>query len=141
MPYRSRRGLLTRGELAFYTVLFDVVGRRFGIGIKPRLADVVWCPPRLFRTAVGARVSQKHLDFVLYDLRTTAVVLAIELDDRTHCRADRRRRDSFVDEVLGHCKVGLLRVQAARTYDARALRLRIEERVRSQARREGYGDA
>ena len=132
MPYRSRRGLLSRGELAFYTVLRDVVAGRFGIGIKPRLADVVWCPPRLFRTGVGARVSQKHLDFVLYDLRSTAVVLAIELDDRTHKRAERRARDGFVDEVLERCYVQLLRVPAARSYDGRRLRALIAERVGGQ---------
>lgn len=127
MPYRPRAALLSRGELAFYTCLRSVVGSHFGIGIKPRLADVVWCPPRLFHTGVGGRVSQKHLDFVLYDLRTTAVALAIELDDRSHARRERRSRDRFVDEVLSRCGVGLLRVEAAHAYDANALREHIEQ--------------
>lgn len=130
MPYRSRRGLLSRGELAFYTVLRDAVCGRFGISIKPRLADVVWCPPRLFRSAAGARVSQKHLDFVLYDMNSTAVVMAVELDDRSHARKERRSRDRFVDEVLARCGVPLLRIRAAPAYSERDLRARLQASLR-----------
>jgi len=82
LPYRGRRALQSRGELAFYRVLVSAVRGRWTISVKPRLADVIWCPASLWRTAAGARVSQKHLDFVLYDPETTAVVLALELDDR-----------------------------------------------------------
>ncbi len=98
--------------------------------MKLRLADVIWCPPSEWKTAHGARVSQKHLDFVLYDRETTKVILAIELDDRSHARPERRERDSFVDEVLAACGVMLLRVRAAATYDLAALRARIEALVR-----------
>jgi hypothetical protein len=135
LPYRSRSALLSRGELAFYRVLLEVVGGRFGISIKPRLADVVWCPPRLFRTGIGGRVSQKHLDFVLYDLGTTAVVLAIELDDRSHDRDGRQARDQFVDEVLELCGVALLRVRAARGYDWRELQVRMQGVLRGRGAR------
>lgn len=135
LPYRSRSALLSRGELAFYRVLLEVVGGRFGISIKPRLADVVWCPPRLFRTGIGGRVSQKHLDFVLYDLGTTAVVLAIELDDRSHDRDGRQARDQFVDEVLKLCGVALMRVRAARGYDGRELQARMQGVLRGHRAR------
>ena len=135
LPYRSRPALLSRGELAFYLVLLEVVGGRFGISIKPRLADVVWCPPRLFRTGIGGRVSQKHLDFVLYDPGTTAVVLAIELDDRSHDRDGRQARDQFVDEVLELCGVALLRVRAARGYDWRELQARMQGVLRGRSPR------
>jgi hypothetical protein len=131
LPYRGRRALLSRGELAFYRVLVSAVRGRWTISVKPRLADVIWCPPSLWRTAAGARVAQKHLDFVLYDPETTAVVLAIELDDRSHARRERRVRDDFVDEVLAACGVVLLRVRAAAAYDVAALQTRIEAMVRS----------
>lgn len=125
-PYRARRALLSRGELAFYRVLRTAVGTNVGIAVKVRLADVVWCPPRLFRRAAGARVSQKHLDFVLYDLRSTAVVLSVELDDRSHACKERRTRDIFVDEVLARCGIPLLRVRAAAAYSERDLRARLQ---------------
>lgn len=126
LPYRPRRALLSRGELAFYRALVPAVGDRWTTSVKVRLADVIWCPPSERKTAHGARVSQKHIDFVLYDRETTEVVLAIELDDRSHGRPERRERDSFVDEVLAACGVVLIRVRAVATYDVSALQTRIE---------------
>jgi very-short-patch-repair endonuclease len=102
--------------------------------VKLRLADVIWCPPSQWKTAHGARVSQKHLDFVLYDRETTEVGLAIELDDRSHARRERRARDAFVDEVLDGCGVVLLRVRAAAAYDVAALQARIEALVQRGCR-------
>ncbi len=137
LPYRRRRALLSRGELAFYQTLFRAVEGRWTINVKPRLADVVWCPPDLWHTSAGARIAQKHLDFVLYDPRTTEIVLAIELDDRSHARPERRDRDAFVDEVLAACGVVLLRVRAAANYDVAAIQSRIEAPLRrGRSRRE-----
>jgi Protein of unknown function (DUF2726) len=149
-PYRRRRALLSRGELAFYRALVWAVRERFAINVKPRLADVIWCPPSLWHTPVGARIAQKHVDFVLYDRETTAIILAIELDDRSHARRERKERDAFVNEVLAACGVVLLRVAAAARYDVEALRVELEAcigrgprrgmrtaRTRGRTRREG----
>jgi hypothetical protein len=125
-PYRGRRALLSKGELAFYRALTVAIADNWVISVKIRLADVIWCPPAEWKTAHGARVSQKHLDFVLYDRETTEVVLAVELDDRSHARSERRARDAFVDEVLERCGVLLLRVRAAAVYDVAALQTRLE---------------
>jgi len=71
------------------------------------------------------------------------VVLALELDDRSHGRRARRVRDDFVDEVLAACGIVLLRVRAAAAYDVAALQTRIEALVRpvshgpARRRREG----
>jgi very-short-patch-repair endonuclease len=70
---------------------------------------------------------------VLYDLGTTAVVLAIELDDRSHDRDSRHARDQFVDEVLELCGVALLRVRAARGYDGRELEARMQGVLRGRS--------
>jgi hypothetical protein len=53
---------------------------------------------------------------VLYDSHTTAIVAAIELDDRTHDHADRRKRDRFLDAVLNSTGVPLLRIRASARY-------------------------
>lgn len=50
------------------------------------------------------------------------VRMAIELDDRTHQREDRLRRDTFVEKVLKQAGVPLIRIPAARAYDAQAIR-------------------
>ena len=46
------------------------------------------------------RGSGMHLDFVLADAVTLGPALVIELDDKTHWRADARERDAFKDTAL-----------------------------------------
>jgi hypothetical protein len=87
-----------------------------------RLADVVQCPAHLWEQAPGRRLSQKHIDFVLYDSSTTRIVVAIELDDSSHQEPRRRARDRFVDATMKAANTPLIRVRAAHSYDVRALR-------------------
>jgi hypothetical protein len=122
LPYKPRQSLLSRGELAFYQVLRRSLRGSFGISIKTRLADIVECPRNLWDSPGGWRVSQKHVDFVLYDRNTTRIVAVIELDDRSHFTAERQRRDRFLNEVLKVAGVTLLRVRAAARYRVADLR-------------------
>jgi len=120
-PYQKRASLLTPGELAFYRVLRQVVRNRYGIALKTRLADVLKCPDELWDAPQGRRLSQKHVDFVLYDLWTARVIAAVELDDRSHLEPARRRRDAFVEGAFRAAGVALFRVPAAAWYDVGAL--------------------
>jgi hypothetical protein len=102
-------------------VLRRAVAGRFQISIKTRLADVIKCPDDLWDSPHGRRVCQKHLDFVLFDPLDSAIVLAVELDDRSHDRPERRDRDRFVDRALEAGCVTLVRIPAAARYDGGAL--------------------
>jgi hypothetical protein len=126
LPYEGRASLLSRGELAFFRALSAAVGSRYGISLKTRLADVLRCPADLWDTPDGWRISQKHLDFVLYDFLTARTVAAVELDDRTHDLRDRRNRDAFVDHALHKAGVVLIRFRAASRYQPSAIQRRIE---------------
>jgi very-short-patch-repair endonuclease len=68
------------------------------------------------------------VDFVVYDRYTAAIVAVVELDDKSHNAKDRRDRDAFVDAVLGFVGVVIVRVRAASTYDADALRLQLHQK-------------
>ncbi len=75
------------------------------------------------------------MDFVLCDPRTFAILLAIELDDRTHQTDPRRReRDVFVDGALAAAGVPLLRVPVQRSYDVRALQTQLLGLISSNSR-------
>ena len=113
----SRKTLLSRGEAAFHRALCDAVEGRWLVMCKVRLADIVSCSSADWLRGHGGKISQKHLDFVLCDAGTSAIVLAVELDDRTHDAPERRARDSFVDEVLATAGVRLLRVRARSEYE------------------------
>ena len=122
LPYFSRGSLLTDGELAFYDVLRRGLPPGVAISMKVRLADVLDCPSAARQQGYFAKISQKHLDFVLYDVATTKILAAVELDDRSHERRDRRERDAFLEQAMAVAGVPLLRVPAAAWYDARQLR-------------------
>ena len=62
------------------------------------------------------RITRKHLDFVICDRATCVPVLAIELDDASHGRADRQTRDLFVDGLCHAAGLPLARQPAKRGY-------------------------
>lgn len=68
--------------------------------IRPR-SRAWW---QLFRMA-----SQWHCDVVIVDIRTFAIVAAIELDDASHLKRHRIRRDILLEEVLRQAGIPLLR--------------------------------
>jgi hypothetical protein len=129
LPYFSRGYLLSKGEAAFYHALRQAVPPGLAIAPKVRVSDVIGCDAAAWKRGFGGRISQKHVDFVLIDARTTAFALVVELDDKTHGRRDRRDRDDFVDRALAAAGICVLRVPAAARYDAAELRTLLHEKV------------
>ncbi|HEX5242511.1 MAG TPA: DUF2726 domain-containing protein [Tepidisphaeraceae bacterium] len=121
LPYFSREFLLSKGELVFYQSLRRAVPQHLMICPKVRLADVIHCSGEAWKEGFGGRISQKHLDFIIADASTTAICVAIELDDKSHRQARRQERDQFVDRALAAARVPLIRVPATAVYDAKAL--------------------
>ena len=134
LPYFSKDRLLSKGELAFYRVLRQVIPPSLSTSMKVRLSDIIGCTGDGWRSGFGAKISQKHIDFVLVDATTTHIRLAIELDDRSHQRADRRDRDTFVDRALATAGVPILRVPAAARYDLVELRNELHAALRHAGR-------
>lgn len=132
LPYFSRQTLLSRGEAAFYRVLRTAVPQGAMLCFKVRLCDLIDCDREARRDGFWGKIAQKHIDFVLADADSTAILLAVELDDRTHARKDRRDRDAFVDEALAVAGVPILRVTAAKDYDPARLRADVAAAVRRQ---------
>jgi very-short-patch-repair endonuclease len=92
---------------------------------KVRLADVVSVKKGLSgaaRQQAFNRIQSKHLDFVICKPDDSTILFAVELDDQSHNRADRKDRDAFVDEVLKAAGITLHRVTAKRAYSVQDLR-------------------
>jgi len=108
--------LLTKSESRFYDTLRRVV-RDHVVFAKVRLADVVDADDRHRHWQANFnRVCSKHLDFVVCDSLFRPVI-AIELDDSSHQRQDRRKRDDDVDRLLEAVSLPLLRIFVRKTYD------------------------
>ena len=109
--------MLTRNEAAFFSVLSAVVGHHYLISCKVRLADLVTCAERDRRRGHANRIAQKHVDFVITHVTSSRIVAAIELDDRTHMRPERRLRDAFLNNLFQQMRIRLIRVPASWQYD------------------------
>lgn len=125
LPYFSQEFLLSKGELAFFRILRRALPDGVMVAPKVRLADVIGCTGEGWKRGFGARISRKHVDFVLADEATARILLVVELDDRSHQRADRRKRDAFVDDALAAAGVPILHVTATAAYDPSKLRREI----------------
>jgi hypothetical protein len=122
LPYCRKDFLLTEGERAFFGVLQTAVAERYLICLMVRMADLLFVQ----KGSQGWRhyfnkISAKHIDFVLCDRNTVRPLLAIELDDASHNRSNRRKRDNFVDSACEAAGLPILRVPARATYNAEDL--------------------
>jgi len=116
--YSRRRYLLSIAELRLAHSLMAVMPRGLLLMWKVRLADVVKCR---FENRIALRqISQKHLDFVIVG-HSSSILGAIELDDRSHLRANRASRDRFVNSLLASLRIRLVRLPVRQSYDEREL--------------------
>ncbi len=99
--WQRQKTLLTEREVSFMKGLFRIVDmKRWYLCPQVRVADIVQLNgnirPRsrqwwqLFRM-----VSQWHVDVVIVERRSFSIVAAVELDDASHLRPERRRRIFF----------------------------------------------
>lgn len=127
-PYEKRDALFTPAERSFLGVLDQAVGERYRIFGKVRVADVVDVRRRLGRSDSSSawnRIRSKHFDFLLCARDDLTVACAIELDDRSHQRADRKARDDFLSGVCQAAGLPLVQIQAQRAYSVSELRDRV----------------
>lgn len=119
--YQSRKTLVTKSELAFYRALTVSVKGRHLIFSKVRIADVL-SPKKgqydksTWRKAFN-QIACKHYDFVLCDPETLEIQMVIELDDSSHDRSDRQKRDVFVDAATNSAGVMFKRFKVQSTYN------------------------
>jgi Protein of unknown function (DUF2726). len=73
-------------------------------------------------TAFRNRINLKRIDFVLADPATLEPYMVIELDDRSHEREDRMKRDAVVASVLDRAGITLIRIRVSAMYSPHRLR-------------------
>lgn len=123
--------LLTAAEQKFYQALDAAIDGRFLILSKVRIADlfIVTSASRSARHRVFCSIACKHVDFVLTEAENLQPIAAIELDDSSHQRADRRLRDQLLDELFEQAAFPLLRFRAAASYSPRLIEERLQKVV------------
>ena len=126
--YELCDALFSPAERTFLLVLENSLPDGVGILAKVRLGDI-FTPHRSLSASLRLRalnkINQKHVDYLLVRTSDLTPVAGIELDDKSHRRADRVQRDVFVDEVFRTCKLPLLRIPVTANYGQIHLRNQI----------------
>ena len=129
-PYVKRQKLVTKTELRFYHELRRAVDDDWEIFAMVRIADILRVPTGMKnRRKWLNKILAKHIDFVLCDQDNLEILAGIELDDRSHDRADRQKRDRFVNSAFEDAGIPLLRIPTQSSYDTREIRRLIDDAI------------
>lgn len=131
LPYK-KRFLLSKAEISFYHCLSQAISSSQTVMCKCRLEDIIYVPRGTQKYITYRNYIQNgHVDFAICDKANMNVLLAVELDDKSHNSLKQKEKDAKKDTYLKAASVPVLRVPARRTYDINELqekiRLSIEE--------------
>jgi len=130
--YILKKSLLTPTEKIFSDVLEQIVdNNNYRIEHQVQLSRIVSVKDskiNFINYRDFNKIKAKSIDFVLFD-KEDKPGLAIELDDWTHSRWDRIRRDKFVDSVMRDAGLPIVHIRVAHSYDPEKLKEYINQSI------------
>ena len=126
-PYHLVDEFLSPAEYNFFFNLKAVAGDSVHVFSKVKLSDLFYAKAGDFENnrSYTNRIDRKHIDFLLCDGKMLKPLLAIELDDKSHQRADRQERDDFVNHVFEAAQLPLMHISVQRGYSQNELKAKI----------------
>jgi very-short-patch-repair endonuclease len=113
--YELKECLLTQSEKNFLYVLEQVVGDRYIIEKQVQLSRIIGTKDTNNYSDFN-RIKAKSIDFVLFN-KDYSPYLCIELDDLSHMRWDRQKRDAFVDKIMKDVGLRIIHIRASYHYN------------------------
>ena len=121
--YAKKKCLLTKVELDFYKLLKEITDKKqLILFTQVALYELINFNPTNQRAF--NKIRYKTIDFVITD-KDCNIKLCIELDDETHNRPDRIKRDKFINALFEKINTPLLRIPRKNCYNTTA----IEEKI------------
>jgi hypothetical protein len=122
----NARHVIKPSRAVFFKVLQNAGGQSVLICPKVRLADIIKPTEKQnYQTALN-KISRKHINFVLCDPATAKIFGVIELDDKSHKRADRVTRDAFVDSVFAAAGIQIIHFKGSASYSVEGIRQQLK---------------
>ncbi len=124
-PYKKNELLFSPAERSFFGVLNQAVSGKAVVFGKVRVADVLRPSKGLGRSnwqKAFNRISAKHFDYAICAADTFSVLAVVELDDKSHSKGHRTKRDRFLDSACSSAGLPLHRFKAAATYNINEIR-------------------
>ncbi len=117
--------LLTKNELKFYRILRQVTNK---------LDYSLFCQVSLYEIVKSKnykdfnKIKSKSIDFVITQ-ENCKILLCIELDDTSHEKTKRIKRDDFVNQLFKDLDIKLLRIPVQNFYNMEELENKIKENL------------
>lgn len=111
--YTKKPSIMTKSEFEFYNKMNSILGEKYYAIPQVHLSSFLnhKIPGQNWRGAF-ASINGKSVDFLICSKLTSQPVIAIELDDYTHNREDRRQRDLIVEDIFASAQMPLVRFKA-----------------------------
>ncbi|GAB2782201.1 hypothetical protein GCM10027040_05340 [Halomonas shantousis] len=112
--YIGKTHLMSPTERDVYKVLERGYGDRYHIFCQVRVVDLIQPNTQKYHrrskefASLFRQLSQWHFDYVLCEKDDFRIFCALELDDPSHKRADRMKRDRILDQA---CEVAGIRLE------------------------------
>lgn len=121
--YDKKIYLLTSDELKFYKLLKPIVNRNeLNLFTQVALYEIV----KAKDIKDFNKIKSKSIDFVITDLNCK-IKTCIELDDASHLKDSRQKRDIFIETLFNDLGIKLLRIPVQSYYDLTTLEAKIKE--------------
>ena len=123
--YSLRTSLLSENEMSFYRQLRIVVGEKYVIFAKVRLADIFAVAKTSSYSqhlSDSNRIDTRHVDFVVCEAETLKPTFVVEVDDQTHNTPKRQKIDAFKNDLFSIYGLKLIRFPAKWEYSSEAIR-------------------
>ena len=125
--YTTNGHLMTPTETFFFHHLIRAIDKKYHINCGVRLWNIISVKENYKnKKSAENRINKKEIDFIITDINNHKIIVAIELDDKSHYRADRIKRDIFVNNLFKEINIPLLRVPVQNSYNIKKLKEDIE---------------
>lgn len=118
--YKPKRYITTLNELKFYKVLMEIA-KELNLIVFAQVSlyailETRKIPDKKMQKYYFDKIKAKSIDFVLVDPENCRIKLCIELDDSTHNRTDRIKRDEFIEKLFKDLEINLYRIPVYQVY-------------------------
>lgn len=115
--YVAKAKMMSASEQGVYKILEKAYGEKYHIFCQVRVVDIIQPNITKYQTTTREykslfwQISQWHFDYVMCDKSDFSIFCALELDDASHERADRVRRDRILNAVCKDAGLDLKRMK------------------------------
>lgn len=128
--YKRKQYMMTHSENEFFNLLTSHFGDKFYIFPQVNISSILdhtvkgqdW-------RAARAHINRMSVDYVICNKSSVKPLLAIELDDPTHNREDRQKRDTDVNRIFEEASLPLIRFSNISHLSSDAIAQKISEKI------------